>query len=381
MKLIKYTLALLTAASLTSCGDDFLNEFDKQVITSDQVKDETEKNPDKALAPYVRGLYEDWNFCAAMGGRNGGPAKAAVIGSGLFGMISGVAVANVVTTGSITIPMMKRKGYSPEFAGAVETVASTGGALMPPVMGALAFIMADYMGVPYWQIASAAILPAVLYYVAVYLQVSFYSSRHRLGGLNTEEIPMLKKVLRDGWPFILPLFIMVYLFARYGWDAMRVGFTVILVVAAIYFCQSLFKRREKIGVPLKGVYHYSVDMLESVVEEMRGCGVMSCLLFGIPDHKDECGSGAYAEDGIVQKAFREAKKCFPDLYCIGDVCMCEYTSHGHCGILRGDYVDNDKTLDYLARIALSQVQDIKHQNKKLLKEYLRDKVSEMLYKA
>ncbi len=82
----------------------------------------------------------------------------------------------------------------------------------------------------------------------------------------------------------------------------------------------------------------------------------SVMFFGIPDHKDACGSGAYAEDGIVQKAFREAKKQFPDLYCIGDVCMCEYTSHGHCGILHGEYVDNDKTLDYLAKIALSQVQ-------------------------
>ena len=80
------------------------------------------------------------------------------------------------------------------------------------------------------------------------------------------------------------------------------------------------------------------------------------MFFGIPDHKDACGSGAYAEDGIVQKAFREAKRQFPELYCIGDVCMCEYTSHGHCGILNGEYVDNDKTLEYLAKIALSQVQ-------------------------
>ena len=80
------------------------------------------------------------------------------------------------------------------------------------------------------------------------------------------------------------------------------------------------------------------------------------MLFGIPDHKDACGSGAWAEDGIVQKAFRKAKETVPELYMIGDVCMCEYTSHGHCGILDGDYVDNDKTLDYLAKIALSQVQ-------------------------
>ena len=80
------------------------------------------------------------------------------------------------------------------------------------------------------------------------------------------------------------------------------------------------------------------------------------MLFGIPDHKDACGSGAYAEDGIIQKAFRKAKESVPELYYIGDVCMCEYTSHGHCGILNGQYVDNDKTLDSLAKIALSQVQ-------------------------
>ena len=113
--------------------------------------------------------------------------------------------------------------------------------------------------------------------------------------------------------------------------------------------------REEIPT-MPGQYRYSIDQLPYALEELVKAGVGSVMFFGIPDHKDECGSGAYAEDGIVQKAFREAKKCFPDLYCIGDVCMCEYTSHGHCGILRGDYVDNDKTLDYLARIALSQVQ-------------------------
>ena len=107
---------------------------------------------------------------------------------------------------------------------------------------------------------------------------------------------------------------------------------------------------------MPGQYRYSIDRLPYALEEVVKAGVGSVMYFGIPDHKDEKGSGAYAEDGIVQKAFREAKKQFPDLYCIGDVCMCEYTSHGHCGILRGDYVDNDKTLEYLAKIALSQVQ-------------------------
>lgn len=107
---------------------------------------------------------------------------------------------------------------------------------------------------------------------------------------------------------------------------------------------------------MPGQFRYSVDRMPFALEKLINAGVGSVMFFGIPEHKDACGSGAYAEDGIVQKAFREAKRQFPELYCIGDVCMCEYTSHGHCGILKGEYVDNDKTLDYLARIALSQVQ-------------------------
>ena len=107
---------------------------------------------------------------------------------------------------------------------------------------------------------------------------------------------------------------------------------------------------------MPGQYRYSVDRLPEALEEVAEAGVPSVMLFGIPEHKDACGSGAWAEDGIVQKAFRKAKETVPELYLIGDVCMCEYTSHGHCGILDGEYVDNDKTLEYLAKIALSQVQ-------------------------
>lgn len=108
---------------------------------------------------------------------------------------------------------------------------------------------------------------------------------------------------------------------------------------------------------MPGQYRYSTDRLAEALYEVREAGVPSVMLFGIPDHKDDRGSGAWAEDGIIQKAFRRAKKEVPDLYYIGDVCMCEYTSHGHCGILdREAYVDNDKTLEYLAKIALSQVQ-------------------------
>ena len=105
-----------------------------------------------------------------------------------------------------------------------------------------------------------------------------------------------------------------------------------------------------------GQYRYSIDRMGEKLEELADAGVGSVMLFGIPDIKDEVGSQAYAQDGIVQKAFRRAKEICPDLYYIGDVCMCEYTSHGHCGVLCGHDVDNDKTLELLAKTALSQVQ-------------------------
>ena len=179
----------------------------------------------------------------------------------------------MVPTGSITIPMMKRKGYAPEFAGAVETVSSTGGSLMPPVMGVLAFIMADYLGIPYWQIASCAIIPAALYYVAVFLQVSFYSARRGLGGLDKSEVPNLKDTLRSGWPFALPLIAMIVLFAQFGWDAVRVGFAVCLLVAAIYFINSCVIQKRPVREPAQGVYRAFVGAGRS----MAGIMPAACL--------------------------------------------------------------------------------------------------------
>jgi porphobilinogen synthase len=115
------------------------------------------------------------------------------------------------------------------------------------------------------------------------------------------------------------------------------------------------KIREEISA-MPGQYRYSVDELMKKLEEVQKAGVHAVMLFGIPDHKDECGSGAYDENGIVQKALREARKQFPDLYLITDVCMCEYTSHGHCGVLKGREVDNDPTIRLLSDIALSHAE-------------------------
>ncbi len=140
----------------------------------------------------------------------GGPAKVAVISSALCGMVSGSSVGNTVTTGSITIPMMKNTGYKSEFAGAVEAAASTGGQIMPPIMGAAAFLMADYVAVPYSQIIVRAILPAFLYFLGIFLSVHLEAKRLGLRGMSKEELPIFKNLVKHTY-LLLPLIILVYL--------------------------------------------------------------------------------------------------------------------------------------------------------------------------
>ena len=141
---------------------------------------------------------------------SGGPAKVAVISSALCGMVSGSSVGNTVTTGSVTIPMMKKTGYRGEFAGAVEAAASTGGQIMPPIMGAAAFLMAEYVGVPYSSIIVRAILPAILYFTGIFIAVHLEAKKLGLKGIDKEKLPVLKKLLRRVY-LLLPLVILVYL--------------------------------------------------------------------------------------------------------------------------------------------------------------------------
>jgi len=153
-------------------------------------------------------LFMDFALALA-GGQSGGPAKVAVITSSLFGTVSGSAVANVMTTGTFTIPLMKRTGYRPAFAGAVEAVASTGGQLMPPIMGAAAFVMAEFLGVSYLTVAGFALLPAILYYVAVFMAVHFEAKRIGLVGVPKADLPRLKGVLLERGHLFLPLVVIV----------------------------------------------------------------------------------------------------------------------------------------------------------------------------
>jgi len=161
-------------------------------------------------------LFMDFGLALA-GAKPGGPAKVAVITSGMFGTISGSAVSNVMTTGVFTIPMMKRIGYRPAFAGAVEAVASTGGQIMPPIMGAAAFVMAEYLAVSYLTVTVMAVLPAFLYYLAVYAAVHLEARRTGMRGLPKPDLPQMAAVLKErGHQFIPLVVITAVLFAGYS---------------------------------------------------------------------------------------------------------------------------------------------------------------------
>ncbi|MDO5630264.1 MAG: TRAP transporter permease [Paracoccus sp. (in: a-proteobacteria)] len=146
-----------------------------------------------------------------VGHRMGGAAKVAVVSSGLMGTISGSGVANVVTTGQFTIPLMKRFGYRPAFAGGVEATASMGGQIMPPVMGAVAFIMAETLGIPYLEVVKAAIIPAILYFASAFWMVHLEAGRMNLRGMSRDQLPSALGALKAGWYLILPLAVLVWL--------------------------------------------------------------------------------------------------------------------------------------------------------------------------
>ena len=172
---------------------------------------------------------------------SGGPAKVAVISSALCGMVSGSSVGNTVTTGSVTIPMMKKTGYKPEFAGAVEAAASTGGQIIPPIMGAAAFLMAEYMNVTYGEVALRAILPAVLYFTGIFIAVHLEAKKLRLSGIPKEELPVMSKLIRKIY-LLLPLVVLVWLVTT-NTRTMQFSATVAILVAIVV---SLFDKDNRI---------------------------------------------------------------------------------------------------------------------------------------
>jgi len=180
---------------------------------------------------------------AFAGRRRGGPAKASVLASGMMASFSGSAIANAATTGAFTIPLMKRLGYKPEEAAGVEAAASTGGQIMPPIMGAGAFLMAEYTGTPYVDIVKMALVPAILYFLTVYLFVDAIAARRGMTGQRREDLPRVRTVLIEGGHFLLPLAVLVYYLVQ-GVSPTRVGFIAVLAV----FIVSLLRASSRISI-------------------------------------------------------------------------------------------------------------------------------------
>lgn len=176
---------------------------------------------------------------ALLGRFRGGAAKMSVVSSALFGTISGSPVANVVMTGTISIPLMKRTGYKAHVAGAVESVASTGGQLMPPVMGAAAFVMAEFLGISYARVALAALLPALLYYLALFVQVDLEAGKTGIARVPEDDIPPLGPVLKKGWIFIFPIAVILCLLFFLNMDAAKAAY-----YSAVMMIPISFLRRE-----------------------------------------------------------------------------------------------------------------------------------------
>ena len=174
---------------------------------------------------------------ALMGRYRGGPAKIAILGSSLFGTISGSTVSNVLTVGVVTIPLMKRAGYKPHVAAAIEACASTGGQLMPPVMGIAAFVMAEFLQIPYADVAIAAVIPAILYYLALFIQVDLEAARSNIAPMDPSQLPRMSKVLKSGWQFPIPFAVLIYTLFWMGDEAEMAGLlatATVLVLAVIF---------------------------------------------------------------------------------------------------------------------------------------------------
>lgn len=211
---------------------------------------------------------------AVFGWMRGGPAKMAVVASGLLGTLTGSVVANVVGTGTFTIPLMKRTGYRPEMAGAVESMASTGGQFMPPVMGAAAFIMAEFLNTSYWSVCVAAAIPAILYYISLFATVDLEAAKTNLKGLPRSELPSIRKTLASGWFLLIPVIALVFLMAK-RWSPMKACFLAIMITVVA----SQLSKGTRMG-PRKMFDALAQSIKDSVMVTVvcAAAGIMICII-------------------------------------------------------------------------------------------------------
>jgi TRAP transporter 4TM/12TM fusion protein len=212
---------------------------------------------------------------ALMGRYRGGPAKIAILGSSLFGTISGNVVSNVMTVGVVTIPLMRKVGFRPHLAAAIEACASTGGQLMPPVMGIAAFVMAEFLQVPYSEVVLAAAIPAILYYIALFIQVDLDAARTDIRPLEPDQIPSLAAVLRRGWHFPIPFAVLIYALFWLNYEAEQAGLLAIATALALALIFPFQNRR----LTLRDLYEMLRDTGLSVLDLFM-LGAASGIMIG-----------------------------------------------------------------------------------------------------
>lgn len=227
-----------------------------------------------AVLEAVGGIEFFMHFAQVMAGRwRSGPAQIAVISSALMGTISGSAVANVVTTGSFTIPLMKKLGYEPHVAGAIETAASTGGQIMPPVMGAGAFLMAEFLGTSYFNVAKAAALPAILYFFAVGMGVYFYAEKMNVQKIDQSSLPKLNDVFKEGY-YLIPVVCLIY-FLCSGFTPVLSAFYATLTALLISFI------KKKTWLNCKKIYVICKNSTYSIVDISVACACVGIVIGGL----------------------------------------------------------------------------------------------------
>jgi TRAP transporter 4TM/12TM fusion protein len=212
---------------------------------------------------------------AMVGRMRGGPAKAAILGSGMTGLISGSSIANTVTTGTFTIPIMKKTGFSKEKAGAIEVAASVNGQIMPPVMGAAAFIIASFIGVTYFEVVKHAFLPAIIAYIALFYISHLEALKLNLKGMEEKDVPKLGKTFLSGLHFLLPIFVLIYLLIFMRFTASYSIFYTIVTLLIVNFLKKFvdgYKKRETINF-IKIWYNETITGLEKGALNMINVGV------------------------------------------------------------------------------------------------------------
>ncbi|MDO6994925.1 TRAP transporter permease [Brachyspira innocens] len=222
------------------------------------------------------------DICNAIaGGFDGGPAKVAVLTSAMFGTVSGSSVSNTVGTGSFTIPMMKSLGYRPEFAGAVEASASTGGQLMPPIMGAASFLMAESLGIPYMQVAKAAIIPAILYFTGIFIMVHLEAKKTGLKGLSKDSLPKIGELLMKKGYLVIPLLTIIYFFVL-GKTAIYAGLMGIIAAAIVAVVNSIVDiiMKRKVSFGFNDLIDVFVNAARNIISVAIACA-MAGIIIGV----------------------------------------------------------------------------------------------------